>query len=313
MSSRAKARTRPVLPLQLTVESKNEFQYETWDADDDAPVTTCHLHEEHMDNFRVSAVLRRFPALRQLAVEDVKRILTFREDEATKKGAVVAKPVAKRAPQAGSTAKSGTYSYVPEGVRPSTITRSVQAPPPFLPVNPSEARQALKEDSAYVGAASPYDAERRAGWLKAQEEAKKRTGGSWVPSSGWTDARERIKIGYTMTSPDEEALKRERERLRRTAPAAPADAPPESPPSPRLPLLEDGARAAEGGAAEAAPGEADPAGRRRGRGGGGVAGAREDLLTARSTARSQPRSQGTDKGRSQDGLAVAYVDPAPFE
>lgn len=112
-------------------------------------------------------------------------------------------------------------SYDAPSTRPalSKMTKRQPPPQPFVPCNPSKAKEDIslyKSSAGFVGMHNPYDS----AWRQLQDErvesTRRTVGGAFVPASAAT-AKSGIAVNYYLNSPDQETLAAEQHFIKERA------------------------------------------------------------------------------------------------
>jgi len=176
--------------------------------------------------FKSSVTSRRFPALSSLTADDVE-VMVMKVPE---KGA------SSRASSKGTS--SDAHLFNPNLVKPSAVA-SLSSPgkpassaktgmpavkakgevgprPPFVPCNPSQARDKIslglggeKTTTGFVGMHSPYDSAHRMQMAEREDATIAQIGGVFVPASA-ARAKAQVAVNYYLNSPDAETLEAEK-------------------------------------------------------------------------------------------------------
>uniref|UniRef100_A0A7S4EZ16 Uncharacterized protein n=1 Tax=Chrysotila carterae TaxID=13221 RepID=A0A7S4EZ16_CHRCT len=171
--------------------------------------------------FKSSVTSRRFPALRTLTDDDVEVMVVKQPGSGTS-------PARSKNGSTSSglfdqellkSSKVGELSSPNKGtaVRGSSPSASAKpAPskskprPPFVPCNPSQARDAITlEKEGYVAIHSPHYLAHSQQLQELEQSSRMRVGGTFVPASS-AKAKDLLAVNYYMNSPDAETLEAEK-------------------------------------------------------------------------------------------------------
>jgi len=154
------------------------------------------ISQDEIDAFKSSVLARRFPGLKSMSEDDLKRVIY---NEKKKAGQTYEKPK-KTYPK--------TNYEIPEVPKRNLV--SIQ-PAPFVPISPSSAKTEVMRapQDSFIGVGTPYDSD-KVDLLedRANDESKRATSNSFVPSSA-SKAKDAIRADYYLYSADEKTKQAE--------------------------------------------------------------------------------------------------------